>query len=340
MTGLPFKNDGAGKLRSRARGCLAGLAVGDALGRPAEGMEPAQIVERWGRIEGYVADTPLGSDDTEYALLTSKALLRFRADFTADRVADLWRDEVCGQEGGFAGGGFSEMAAIRNLERGHRPPRSGQHAHGWSDGLAMRVAPIGIAAAGDPTRAAGLALEDGLVSHSGEGIYAGQAIAAAVAVAMTGADAEAAFEAARDAVPAESWTGRNLRLTHRIVDSAPDWATAAERSVARLAAHRYYWADLAPEAVSLAFVAVLAGGCDFRETVLNAVNLGRDADTIAAMAGAVAGAMAGVEAVPEEWLPAVAVAPGVCLATTRGMHPLEVADELCALAAELGGVDG
>lgn len=322
--------------RKRARGSLAGLAVGDALGRPAEGMEPDQIAERWGRIEGYVAETPLGSDDTEYALLTAKALLRYRDRFDADAVADLWYAEVAGQEGGFAGGGFSEMAAIRNLGRGHRPPRSGQHAHGWSDGLAMRVAPIGIVASGDPGRAAALAEQDGLVSHSGEGIYAGQAVAAAVAVAMAGADAEGAYAAAIDVVPADSWTARDLRRAHEIVLATDDWATVAREAVDELAVHRYYWADLAPEAVALTFVAVLAGGGDFRETVLNAVNLGRDADTIAAMAGGIAGAMSGIDAVPSDWLPAVAVAPGVCLRTTKGMDPMKVADDLCALAEELG----
>ncbi|MDD9206108.1 ADP-ribosylglycohydrolase family protein [Georgenia sp. 10Sc9-8] len=321
--------------RSRARGCLAGLAAGDALGRPAEGMEPAEIAERWGRIEGYVADTPLGSDDTEYALLTAKALLRYRGDFSAETVADLWQQEVCGQEGAFAGSGFSEMAAIRNLERGHRPPRSGQHAHSWSDGLAMRVAPIGIAAAGNPTEAARLAWEDGLVSHAGEGIYAGQAVAAGVAAAMGGADAEGAYAAAVDVVPADSWTARCLRTAHDVVAAAPDWETAARQAVDRLAVHTYYWADLAPEAVGLTFTAVLVGRGDARETILNAVNLGRDADTIAAMAGAVAGAMAGIEAIPEDWLAAVAVAPGVCLRTTKGMHPMDVADDLAELAAEL-----
>lgn len=321
--------------RSRARGCLAGLAAGDALGRPAEGMEPAEIAARWGRIEGYVADTPLGSDDTEYALLTAKALLRYRADFRADTVADLWQQEVCGQEGAFSGSGFSEMAAIRNLERGHRPPRSGQHAHSWSDGLAMRVAPIGIAAAGRPAEAARLAREDGLVSHAGEGIYSGQAVAAGVSAAMGGADAEGAYAAAVDAVPADSWTARCLRTARDVVAGTPDWETAARRAVAELAVHSYYWADLAPEAVGLTFTAVLAGRGDAEETILNAVNLGRDADTIAAMAGAIVGAMAGIDAIPEDWLAAVAVAPGVCLRTTKGMHPMDVADELVDLADEL-----
>lgn len=322
-------------IRDRARGCMAGLAAGDALGRPAEGMEPAQIVARWGRIEGYVSDEPLGSDDTEYALLTAKALLRFRSEFTAANIGQLWRDDVCGQAGGFVGGGFSEMAAIRNLARGHVPPRSGQHAHSWSDGLAMRVAPIGIAAAGDPDLAARLAVEDGLVSHAGEGIHAGCAVAAAVAAAMGGASAAATHDAAVRAVPADSWTARSLAVAHRIVSEEPGWNAIAERAVDELAVRAYYWADLAPEAVGLTFVAVLAGHDDVAETILNAVNLGRDADTIAAMAGAIAGAMAGIDALPADWLPAIATAPGVCLVTTRGMDPMAVADDLVDLSTEL-----
>lgn len=316
----------------RARGSLAGLAVGDALGGPAEGMEPAEIAARWGRIEGYVLDIPMGSDDTEYALLTARALLRFSSDFTSHNIARLWRDEVCGQEGAFGGGGFSEMSAINNLALGMDPPRSGQHSHSWSDGLAMRVAPIGIACGGDPDRASALAAQDGAVSHSGEGIYCGQAVAAAIAVALDGASAQQAYEAAMRAVPPDSWTGRNLRDVAAIASSSNDWASVAHRAVERFAVPTYYWADLGPEAVALAFVAVLGGGNDFRETILNAVNMGRDADTIAAIAGGIAGAISGLSSIPEEWLPAVMEAPGVCLRVTVGMHPLAVADELLTLA--------
>ena len=107
---------------SRARGAIAGLSVGDALGRPVEGLLPHEIQEKWGRVEGYVSDDPLGSDDTEYALLTAMAILEFPAAFNAKNIARLWVDKVCSQRGGFGGGGFSEMLAIRNLSRGHLPP--------------------------------------------------------------------------------------------------------------------------------------------------------------------------------------------------------------------------
>lgn len=318
----------------RARGCLAGLAVGDALGRPVEGMEPEHIAERWGRVEGYVAETPLGSDDTEYALLTALALVELGDNFSAERIAAFWKTKVCDQVGGFNGGGFSEMLAIKNIARGLKPPRSGQHSHGWSDGLAMRVAPIGIVSAGDPKRAAKLAHEDGIVSHSGEGIYGGQAVAAAVAQAMTGASAVEAFEAAVAAVPADSWTGRSLRIAEQLCERHHDWLDLATNAVRTLAVRDYYWADLAPEAVALTFVAVLGGDGEFDTTVLNAVNLGRDADTIAAMAGAIAGARLGYRAIREEWLPAVAVAPGVCLSVTAGVDPMLIADQLVDMSSK------
>jgi hypothetical protein len=65
------------------------------------------------------------------------------------------------------------------------------------------------------------------------------------------------------------------------------------------------------------------------------VNLGRDADTIAAMTAGIVGAMTGIQGIPEKWLPAVAEAPGVCLHVTKGMNPLDVADSLAGLA-EIG----
>lgn len=43
--------------------------------------------------------------------------------------------------------------------------------HGWSDGLAMRAAPYGIFAAGDPAEAVRLVTVDGVVSHTGEGLH-------------------------------------------------------------------------------------------------------------------------------------------------------------------------
>mgnify|MGYP001636523736 CR=1 FL=1 len=49
----------------------------------------------------------------------------------------------------------------------------------------------------------------------------------------------------------------------------------------------------------------VADGRDYPSTVLNAVNLGGDTDTIAALAGGVAGILYGMESIPDEWLTAL-----------------------------------
>ena len=314
----------------RARGCLAGLALGDAIGRPAEGMSALEIQEKWGAIDGFVVDEPEGSDDTEYALLTARTLLRVGVGAEAGDFAQTWLDDVLPQEGGFRGG-FSEIAAIDNLRRGLRPPQSGDHIHGWSDGLAMRVAPLGIVAAGDPELAARLARADGAVSHSGEGVEAGVAVAVAVAVAMVGGSAEEAFSAALTAIPEDSWTGRNLRTARDLVESEEDPARLAVAIYQRLAVTQYYWADLAPEAVAFAMAAVLHGRGDFAHSMLFAVNLGRDADTNAAIAGAVSGAISGLSSFPQEWVDGLPEVAGSCLRVVAGIHPLDTADQLAAL---------
>lgn len=315
-------------VRDRARGALAGLAIGDALGRPVEGLSAAEIQRRYGRVSGYLESTPAGSDDTEYALLTATTLLRAGRGATRDDFAQSWIDNVLPQRDGFKGGGFSEMAAIDNLRRGLRPPLSGDHVHSWSDGLAMRVAPIGIVAAGDLEIAARLATEDGVVSHAGEGIHCGVVVAVAVAAAMAGADADESFQKALDAIPEDSWTGRNLEAARGLVAKIQDPDELAVALHDNLAVLDYYWADIAPEATALAMAAVLAGRGEFTASTMFAVNLGRDADTIAAMAGCVSGAITGASSIPTEWLDGLRPVEGSCIRSMAGLHPLEVADRL------------
>ncbi|CAL9603167.1 hypothetical protein SUDANB145_05461 [Streptomyces sp. enrichment culture] len=310
-------------LRERARGALLGLAVGDALGAPAENLKPSQIRARWGRITGYVAERPAGTDDTEYAIFSGLLLARHGSALTPAHVEAAWHEWIADRdEGPFRGAGFSERGTLENLRRGLAAPISAQHRHAWSDGLAMRAAPYGVFAAGRPAEAARLVAIDGSVSHDGEGIYGGQAVAAGVAAAMAGAPTVAVVASALAVVPDDSWTARSLR---RAVTAAHRGERAVRSAVV---VGGYPWTDLAPEAVALAFGAYAAADGDFAEAVLMAVNMGRDADTTAAVAGALAGAARGIAAIPAEWAGAIGPARGSCLPAMAGHHVLEVADLL------------
>ncbi|QAY62809.1 crystallin J1 [Xylanimonas allomyrinae] len=316
-------------LRKRIHGAVIGQAIGDALGAPTEGMTRAQIRERWGRVSGFLAADPAGTDDTEYAALTALTLLKYGTDLTSADVAREWHDALVDQATPFDGGGFSEMEAIHNLERGLRPPASGTDGHEqWSDGSAMRVAPIGAYAAGDPGLAARLAAVDAAVSHARDGIWCGQAIAAATAVAIEADGWSQVVEAAVAATPADSWSRRMLV---RAVDIAQGSGSDEERLdelERRISLSHYPWADTAPEATALALgvFAVAEGG--YVDSVLGGVNIGRDADTIAAMAGALAGALHGVDAIPGEWTRRLGPLRGSCVAAMAGVDLGDLADRI------------
>ncbi|ARH90743.1 ADP-ribosylglycohydrolase family protein [Streptomyces sp. MOE7] len=344
----PGSPGAAGDVRDRARGALLGLAVGDALGAPAENMKPSQIRRRWGRIEGYVEDEPAGTDDTEYAIFSGLLLAAHGSALTVAHVEAAWHRWIADRdEGPFRGAGFSERGTLENLRRGLAAPISAQHRHAWSDGLAMRAAPFGVFAAGRPTEAARLVAIDGTVSHDGEGIYGGRAVAAGVAAAMValpqGPSAgprpggtsitDTVIAAALSVVPEDSWTARSLR---RAISAAQ--RCRHDPGITRLGTERavrsavvvggYPWTDLAPEAVGLAFGAFAAAHGDFAGSVLTAVNMGRDADTTAAVAGALAGALCGAAALPETWTAAIGPARGSCLPSMAGYHVLDIADLL------------
>nr|WP_218919715.1 ADP-ribosylglycohydrolase family protein [Streptosporangium roseum] len=313
--------------RGRARGCLLGLAAGDALGRPAENLSPEQIAARWGRLTEIDGG---GTDDTEYTIFAASLLVRHGHALTPQDVALAYRQEIIPLvDGPMKGAGFSELGAVQALRRGLEPPLTGQwHRHGWSDGLAMRAAPYGIFAAGDPGEAARLVEIDGCVSNAGEGILGGRAVAGAVAAAMTGASPEEVVAAGLAVIPGDSWTARNVnRAREAVLDPSGPGEVAARLHEAVVVRH-YPWTDLAPEAVALAFAAYLLGRGEVEESVVVAANLGRDADTTAAIAGALAGAGRGEAAVPERWARQIGPVEGRCLPVTAGRHVLDVADQL------------
>lgn len=246
-------------LFDRAYGCILGQAIGDALGAPVEGYKPSSIRQRYGRITDFLQDHPVGTDDTEYAVLNALILLEYGLDLSEADVYDAWQRWLMTPESGFRGGGFSDKIAMVNLRRGLMPPASGRfNQQMWSDGLAMAVGPVGVACAGDPGRAAQVAARLGATTNGRDGIHAGQAVAVAVAVAMTGASPGEMLAAALAHVPADSWTGRLLRRAADIAAGHAAIWSALDALHDGLAVTFFPWADIAPEAVALAFGAFLA----------------------------------------------------------------------------------
>lgn len=291
----------------KAVGCLVGLAVGDALGDLGRDHE---YRKRYG-LAIELHQSAKSTDDTEFALLTARSLIDSQGDLTVDAVLQAWQRYVLDQGGVFERGGQPLYGAVANLRRGILPPLSGRDnvAH-YDDGAAMRIAPIGIVCAGDPQRAVQMAALDAQISHYADGIWAAQAVAAAVAVAMVDGTTEEVIETAEQQIPEDSWLGRALERAMRICDATGGMEEAWEPL------HSQLWTpshSAAAEAIPQALAIVRLTDGDFRRGLFWAGNFGRDADTISAIVGALAGARHGVRVIPADWIETVRRPSGVCL---------------------------
>jgi len=315
--------------RRRIHGAVLGQAIGDALGAPTEGMTREAIRRQYGRVTGFLSDDPAGTDDTEYAALTAQIVLTYGPGLTPTDVAREWTAALVGQTTPFDGGGFSEMDAIHNLAKGMLPPATGSDNHElWSDGSAMRVAPLGAYAAGDPAEAARLAGIDAQVSHARDGIWCGQAVAAATSAGTTASDWQEVVRAGIQATPPSSWSRRMIEKAIAVASGTGTREERLDELERRIAIFHYPWADVAPEATALAFGVFAIAEGDYAESVLGGVNIGRDADTIGAMAGAMAGALGGIDAIPGEWKDRIGRLRGSCIAAMAGVDLRKLADRI------------
>jgi len=291
----------------KAVGCLIGLAAGDALGDLGRNDKYRQ---RYGIVTNLYDDAR-GTDDTEFALLTARTLLDCNGALTPDAVLRSWQTYIIDQGGVYERAGRPLHGAVENLKRGISPPLSGvDNVLNYDDGAAMRVAPIGIVNAGDPESAAAMAEIDAQISHHADGIWAAQAVAASIAVAMVDGTTDEIVEAGLHQIPVDSWLGRAMARAMRICDQEETIEKAWERL------HSELWTPVhsaSPEAIPQIYAVVRLTDADFTRGMFWGGNFGRDADTIGAVIGALSGARHGVSAIPERWIEMVRQPAGVSL---------------------------
>lgn len=313
---------------SRVAGCLASLALGDALGTPTQ-PTPEATRARYGIICGFVAphaDDPFGhaglragqiTDDTQAALALVRAVIRERA-FSLDiaaRALLAWLDSIDAEHTPYLGP--STKAAYRALKRGVPPTESG--LGGATNGAAMRVAPLGFLS-GDRETVVRYAVWSAMPTHN---TPPGLASAAAVAAAVAAAGRDFSLSDLIEGAAQAATLGTSLYAGPPIFTPAPDmarrirWAVELVRHCPTpgrdpLAWPQPVWQTLrelydlvgagmaAHETVPAAFALIALAEGDPLTAALLAANLGGDGDTIGAIAGAVCGAYHGLEAIPAE----------------------------------------
>ncbi|MEA3334293.1 MAG: ADP-ribosylglycohydrolase family protein [Chloroflexota bacterium] len=336
MTTIRETNVSSETLRSRARGCLLGAAIGDTMGAPCEGLSAEEISARYGVLTGFVSDRASGTDDTDFTLFNAHILLTYGVDVSLAQVEAEWRDKLLAPGRAYRPGGFSDVISTRNLAAGLHAPQSGQFGHQmWSDGVAMAIGAAGIISPGKPHQAAHLARVLGSISNARDGIYTAQAVAAAISVAMIGASPAEMMATAIQHVPVDSWIFRTLQEAREIGSRCDDLEQALPAIADALIVPWWTWADLATEAVPLAFAVFLATDGIYQRAVPAGIRLGRDADTIGAIVGSLAGAYGGIDAIPAPWQARVQESTGYCIGYVAGRDIGDIADELAQAAGRL-----
>jgi len=303
----------AGAVRDRGMGALLGLAVGDAMGMPTQGMRRRDILADYGPITGLTAagprqviaaGMPAGAvtDDTEQALLLARLLIAGdgRIEPVAFAEALVGWEQAMAAKGSLDLLGPSTREAVRRLAAGAAAAEAGRL--GATNGAAMRIAPVGVAT--PPAPLAGLVdavVAASMVTHNTSiGLAAAAAVGAAVSAAVEGGSradcTELAIAAADSAAGRGHWVpggqiGPRIAWVTKYLPTVPPAARAdvLDQVVGTSVA--------AQESVVAAF-GILAVAPSAWDAVRLAASVGGDTDTIGAIAGSIAGALEGMSAWP------------------------------------------
>jgi len=360
----------ANTLQDGVRGCVIGGAVGDALGGPVEGLSSAQIRERHGGwLKGFTAvvESTAGTrmpplrkgggrvtDDTLLTVALSNVYIKLRRHLTAYDIADHFVSEIADkpffvpdlESENFLAHRFfyAEKYLVLRLRYGNADPREAGVGNMVNCGAAIYMAPVGIVNAGDPEGAYREAIEITGAHQSSYGREAAGVMSAVVAEALRpGASVDSVIEAGmglardgtRDAIASVVRTARECagweESIPRIRDAVRPFDTVGDEYRrpgldARRPSRTHSIEELP---VALGMLAATKG--EWLGSVLGSVNYGRDADSIASMAGAIAGALHGEAAIPRDWAQQVS--------RSSKLEMVEMADALSNVASEIFASD-
>jgi len=283
-----------GKLKSKFLGCLIGAAIGDGLGawregrRIAEKEDIASLAER--------AEDLAYTDDTHMTIGVVESLIQSRGfdgehmaqTFIKNYETEPWR--------GYGPGPPKIFRMIKSGEPWDSAASKIYRGGSFGNGSAMRVAPIGLLYSNNPAKLKEIAYKSSSITHSHELGKEGAALQAyAVALALNTFPDE---EIDREAFLLKLQNFAQTQLYKEKIANTKE--LLGEQDRARVVAVLGNGIE-ALNSVPTAIYCFLKQPKSYKDSVIYAISLGGDTDTIASMAGAISGAYLGIEAIPQEW---------------------------------------
>jgi len=281
-------------LRSKFLGALVGTGIGDALGAGLEGwhrVEPAEV----GAIAGG-QETLVYTDDTHMMIGVAQSLVTNRG-FDGDHMAQTfvqnferepWRGYGPGPPHIFRmirGGGAWDKAAERIYPGGS-----------YGNGSAMRIAPLGVFYHDDPVKLREIAQASSRITHAHELGKEGAALQAYAVALATDLDPTSPFDH-RDFLKKLEEFAVHPMYQQKLARMA---GLGDEPDKSRVVSELGNGIE-AFNSVPTAIYSFVSHAGSFEDSVLYAISLGGDTDTIGAMTGAICGAYLGVQSIPQKW---------------------------------------
>jgi ADP-ribosyl-[dinitrogen reductase] hydrolase len=284
--------------RDCQRGCLPGLAIGDALGAAVEFESPGTFPP----VTSYRAGGPHGlapgewTDDTSMALALADSIASVGWDLNdqADRYVQWWRTGKYSVNGRCFDIGVATHKALKNYTVIRDARISGNRSEMSSgNGSIMRLAPVPIRYAhlhpDNVDELCRLAEESSLPTHSSQQcLSACRYLAVILAALMHRED--------RREMLSPKWAGlREIEAKEPLQPLVREVALGSFMQKQPPEIKGSGWVVRSLEAALWAF----HDANSFEEAVLKAVNLGDDADTTGAICGQLAGACWGESHIPQ-----------------------------------------
>ncbi len=284
-------------LADKFRGCLLGLALGDALGTTNEFRRRGSFEPITDIIGGGPFDLEAGdwTDDTSMAYCLGFSLLRkngFNPKDQMDVYTMWWKRGAFSVNGRCFDIGSTVKQALEKYETTAEPFAGSRDPMSAGNGSIMRLAPVPLFYYSNPEDLVYFSGESSRTTHGNkECISACHYLAAIIHAAINGMDKE---EICSSIITPYAGCWDKFPLTPKIKDIAE--GSYLNKDIDKIKSSGYVVDTL--EAALWCF----HNSNDFASGALLAANLGGDTDSIAAVYGQIAGAYYGEINLPIEWL--------------------------------------
>jgi ADP-ribosyl-[dinitrogen reductase] hydrolase len=280
----------------RYRGCLLGLAAGDALGTTLEFEQPGEFAPISDMVGGGPFDLKPGewTDDTSMALCLAESLVTKQAFDPVHQLETYWRWYGHGHlsvKGRCFDIGLTTAGALRRFESLPQPYPGSVDRDAAGNGSLMRLAPAPLSVARNPELAIRTAAQSSRTTHGApECVDSCRYFAGLLLAALSGMTK-------REILNNEYEPAVNCFLKEPLAEKVAEIARGSfkKKQPPEIRGSGYVIHTL--EAALWAFHTTDT----FRDGALAVVNLGEDADTTGAVYGQIAGAFYGEGGIPAGW---------------------------------------